>query len=64
MFSVGKEVKDLIYTVFKYHMNFREVAQDCLQDLKADLYGILKAKEHGYCSEKVKNVYKDVFNKE
>ena len=64
MFSVGKEVKDLIYKVFKYHMNFREVAQDCLQDLKADLYGILKAKEHGYCSEKVKNVYKDVFNKE
>ena len=25
--------------------------------------GIQKAKEHGYCSDKVKDVYKDVFNK-
>jgi len=44
-------------------MDYKEVAKDCWQDLKADWYGIQKAKEHGYCSDKVKDVYKDVFNK-
>ena len=63
LYSILKEVKDFIYKVFKYNMDFKEVAKDCLQDLKADWYGIQKAKEHGYCSDKVKNVYEDVFNK-
>ncbi|MBR1907364.1 hypothetical protein IJ818_00315, partial [bacterium] len=63
LLSISKEVKDFVYKVFKYHMAFKDVAQDCLQDLKADWYGIQKAKEHGYCSDKVKDVYKDVFNK-
>lgn len=45
-------------------MNFKDVAKDCWQDLKADWYGIQKAKEHGYCSDKVKNVYIDVFPKQ
>jgi len=63
VYSFFKEVKDFYYKVFKYHMGFKAVAIDCLQDLKADLYGIQKAKEHGYCSDKVKDVYKDVFNK-
>ena len=61
-YSILKEVKDFCYKVFKYHMDFRTVAIDCWQDLKADWYGIQKAKEHGYCSDKVKDVYKDVFN--
>jgi len=63
LLSISKEVKDFVYKVFKYHMAFKYVAQDCLQDLKADWYGIQKAKEHGYCSDKVKDVSKDVFNK-
>ena len=54
---------EIKYKVLKYHMGYKKVAKDCWQDLKADWYGIQKAKEHGYCSEKVKNVYKDVFNK-
>lgn len=61
--SIAKEIKDYYYKVFKNHMDFKEVAKDCWQDLKADWYGIQKAKEHGYCSDKVKDVYKDVFNK-
>lgn len=43
-------------------MDYKTVAKDCLQDLQADFYGIKKAKEHGCCSDKVKDVYKDVFN--
>lgn len=61
--SVGKEFKDYYHKVFELHMDFREVFNDCLQDLRADWYGIQKAKEHGYCSDKVKNVYEDVFHK-
>lgn len=64
LYSLLKEAKDLYYKVFKYHINFVEVAKDCWQDLKADWYGIQKAKEHGYCSDKVKDVYKDVFKQE
>lgn len=60
--SIAKEVKDYYYKVFKLHNDFRDVAKDCLQDLRADWYGIQKAKEHGYCSDKVKDVYEDVFN--
>ena len=63
VYSLLKEAKDLYYKVFKYHMDFKTVAIDCSQDLLADLYGIIKAKEHGYCSDKVKNVYEDVFHK-
>jgi len=61
-YSLLKELKDYVYKVFKYHMDYREVAKDCFQDLKADWYGIQKAKEHGCCSDKVKNIYKDIFN--
>lgn len=61
-YSASKELKDFIFKVFKYHMDFKVVAIDCWQDLMADLYGILKAKEHGYCADKVKDVYKDVFH--
>lgn len=62
LYSLSKELKDFIFKVFKYHMDFKVVAIDCWQDLKADWYGIKKAKEHGYCSDKVKDVYKDVFH--
>ena len=61
LYSILKEFKDYFYKVLKYDMDYKEVAKDCLQDLKADWYGIKKAKEHGCCSEKVKNVYNDVF---
>lgn len=64
LYSILKELKDYVYKVFKYHMDYKEVAKDCWQDLKADWYGIQKAKEHGYCSDKVKDVYKDVFKQE
>ncbi len=60
--SIGKELYDYYKKVFKLHMNFKEVFNDCRQDLQADWYGIRKAKEHGYCSDKVKDVYKDVFH--
>lgn len=62
VYSFLKEGKDLYYKVFKCHMDFKAVAIDCWQDIRADLYGIQKAKEHGYCSAKVKDVYKDVFH--
>ena len=38
LFSILKEFKDFVYKVFKYHMNFKDVAKDCMQDLKADLW--------------------------
>lgn len=59
-----KEVKDFLYKTIILHQNVKDVYEDCKRDLKADKYGIQKAKEHGYCSEKVKNVYKDVFKQE
>ncbi len=63
LLSLGKEAYDYYKKVFKLHMDFKEVFNDCRQDLQADWYGIQKAKEHGYCSDKVKDVYKDVFHK-
>ena len=62
LLSIGKEFYDYYKKVFKLHMDFKEVFHDCGQDLQADWYGIQKAKEHGYCSDKVKDVYKDVFH--
>lgn len=61
LFSIAKEIKDFKYKVFDNHQDFKKVFIDCMQDLKADLYGLLKAKEHGYYSDKVKdigNIYK------
>ena len=63
LLSISKEFYDYYKKVFKLHMDYKQVFNDCMQDLKADWYGIQKAKEHGYCSDKVKDVYKDVFNK-
>lgn len=60
LFSLLKEIKDFIKKVFTTDMTVKEVATDCINDLKADWYGIQKAKEHGYCSEKVRDVY-DIF---
>ncbi len=61
LWSKLKEIKDFLYKTMKLHMNVIDVYEDCKRDLNADKYGIWKAKEHGNCSEKVKNVYKDVF---
>ena len=44
IFSLGKEIKDYYYKVYKLHMDYKKVAIDCWQDLKADWYGIQKAK--------------------
>lgn len=60
LFSLLKEIKDLYVKVYYQKKTIKEVAADCLKDLKADWYGIQKAKEHGYCSDKVKDVY-DIF---
>lgn len=56
-----KEIYDFSKKVFSLHMDIKEVAKDCLQDLKADWYGIQKAKEHGYCPDKVRDVNDYVF---
>lgn len=48
--------------VFIEHQNAKKIYEDCLNDLRADLYGLQKAKEHGYCSDKVKDVGK-IFKK-
>lgn len=61
--SKFKEIKDFLYKTFILHMNIKDVYKDCIADWKADKYGIEKAKEHGYCSDKVRDVYKDVFHK-
>lgn len=62
IFSIGKEIKDFKYKVFEDHQDFKKVFIDCMQDLRADLHGLMKAKEHGYCSDKVKDVG-DIFKK-
>ncbi|MCR4881841.1 MAG: hypothetical protein K6A44_07820 [bacterium] len=64
VYSWAKEVKDFLYKVLVKHMNVRDVWNDCAKDLQADKYGIQKAKEHGNCKNKVKNVYKDVFSED
>lgn len=62
LLSVAKEIKDYAKKVFIEHQNAKKVYEDCLNDLRADLYGLQKAKEHGYCSDKVKDVGK-IFKK-
>lgn len=62
VFSVFKEVKDYFKKVFSLHMDAQKVFLDCMNDLRADLYGLMKAKEHGYCSDKLKDIDK-VFKK-
>lgn len=62
MYSIFKEIKDYAKKVFIEHQNAKKVYEDCLNDLIADLYGLQKAKEHGYCSYKVKDVEK-IFKK-
>lgn len=43
-------------------MDAKKVFLDCMNDLRADLYGLKKAKEHGYCSDKLKDIDK-IFKK-
>lgn len=62
VFSIFKEVKDYFKKVFSLHMDAQKVFLDCMNDLRADLYGLMKAKEHGYCSDKLKDIDK-VFKK-
>ena len=62
LLSIAKEIKDYAKKVFIEHQNAKKIYEDCLNDLRADLYGLQKAKEHGYCSDKVKDVGK-IFKK-
>ena len=62
VFSVFKEVKDYFKKVYSLHMDAQKVFFDCMNDLRADLYGLMKAKKHGYCSDKLKDIDK-VFKK-
>ena len=54
-FSVAKEVKDAYAKIIENHQNVTVVLKDCWMDLKADWYGLEKAKEHGECKDKVKD---------
>lgn len=56
VFSIGREVSDYYKKVFIAHKDAKIIFEDCMRDLKADLYGLMKAREHGYCSDKVKDV--------
>lgn len=51
--SIAKEVDDYKYKVKDQHRNFIVIFIDCMEDLKADFYGLLKARNRGYCSEEV-----------
>lgn len=62
VYSLLKEVKDFYKKVHNDHMDAKKVFLDCMNDLRADLYGLMKAKEHGYCSDKLKDIDK-VFKK-
>ena len=61
--SVGKEVYDIAKKTIVLHMDFSSVIKDSMQDLRADYYGLKKAKEHGSCSDKVRDVNDYVFKK-
>lgn len=62
IFSIAKELKDYYTKVIVNKEDAYKIFVDCMRDLKADWYGIQKAKETGCCSEKVKNV-EDIFKK-
>lgn len=63
LFSISKEIKDYYHKVFELHMDAKAIFIDCMEDLKADMLGLLKAREHGYCSEKVLEVEEIFKNK-
>lgn len=56
VFSLGKELYDIILKVGFKHQDFLKVVKDCWQDLEADFMGIKKAKEAGECKIKVLEV--------
>lgn len=62
VYSIFKEIKDFYKKVRYDHMDAKKVFLDCMNDLRADLYGLMKAKEHGYCSDKLKDIDK-IFKK-
>lgn len=62
LWSLGKEVKDYYKKVVIDHQDAFKIFLDCMEDLYADILGLLKALDHGYCSEKVKEVEK-IFRK-
>jgi len=63
VFSIGKELYDMVLKVGIRHQNFIKVVKDCLQDLEADFMGLMKAKEEGQCRVKVLEVEEYFKNK-
>lgn len=63
IWSIAKECYDIPKKIIFQHMEVKNALNDSFEDLKADFYGIEKAKEHGLCSEKVKNIKYDLFEK-
>lgn len=53
VFSLGKELYDIILKVGVKHQDFMKVANDCWKDLEADFMGLKKGKEQGECKVKV-----------
>ena len=64
VWSIGKECYDIPKKIIFQHMEVKKALNDSWEDLKADFYGIEKAKEYGSCSDKVKNIKRDLFEKE
>lgn len=62
VWSIGKEIIDIFRKAHAGKMKFKDIIKDSMEDLQADLYGLQKAKEHGYCSDKVKDAG-DIFKK-
>lgn len=62
IWSVGKEIYDIIKKVFIIKMKFDVALKDSYNDLKADFYGWEKGNQNGICSDKVNDVGK-IFDK-
>lgn len=56
VFSLGKELYDIVLKVGFKHQDFLKVTKDCWQDLEADFMGLKKAKQAGECKIKVLEV--------
>lgn len=56
VFSLGKELYDIVLKVGIKHQDFLKVLKDCKEDLEADFMGISKAKQQGECRVKVLEV--------
>lgn len=49
IYSIAKEIYDMIIKTYARKMKFKDILQDSMNDLRGDLYGLMRAKEQGYC---------------